>query len=110
MHLVPNLMLSSVLEQLGQNLAVDHRTNLRLASCHFRPKRSKGRFNDNVKTVNESNARKSTFFLSSLIFVSLFQIDDMDCKKQGFNCTFVHVSSPEYGTVGHWLSEVNAIK
>ena len=47
--------------------------------------RSSDRFNDNIRAANKSYARKWTSLLSlSFIFVNLFQLNVMHCKKQRF--------------------------
>ena len=54
------------------------------AFWHYRPERSKGRFNSKIRAANKSYAWKWALLLLSLIFVSLLQLNAMQCKKSWF--------------------------
>ena len=53
---------------------------------------------------------KWTLLLLSLIFVSLLQLNRLQCKNYDFNCTFMYVNSQKFGYFGHWLSDVNTLE
>ena len=56
--------------------------HLRPASCHYRPERSKDRFSGKVRAANESYSRKTNIITIITHFVSLLQLNRMQCKKR----------------------------